>query len=97
MAGPYFGAAHGQTPVSGSPVPLINGLTVSQLVTVYNPTSSGGNVFIHGPNFTYTSGYILAPGNEVVLDTNNSSSTWYVSTDGVTPCKVSWVSSRLSY
>lgn len=97
MSGPHFGAGHGQFSVSGSPVPLINGLTVSQLVTVYNPSFSGGNIYLHDSRFDYTSGYVLEPGNQVVVDTNNSLSTWYVSTDGVTPSTVSWVSSRLSY
>ena len=94
MAGPFFGAAHGQVIATTNAQPLINGLTVSQLVTVTNSTKSIANAYIFGPNFGPSTGYTLEPGQSVVVDTNNSVNTWNVSTDGST-CRVSWIANRL--
>ena len=94
--GPFFGAGSGQVIATTSPVSLINGLTVSQLITVSNSSVGPAIAYLHGPKQTSTTGFALEPGQVVVVDTNNSTATWNVSTDGATT-RVSWVSSRLEY
>ena len=85
-----FGAGYGQVVASGGPTPLINGLTVSQYVTVTNAANSGSIAYLGDSFVTKVNGYALEQGKSIILDTGNSRSRWYVTTDGAT-ARVSWI------
>jgi hypothetical protein len=81
----YFGAAYGQLTMTGAAQPIINGLTMAQIITVCNPSYNTGRIFIGDVNVTQTTGYIMEKGQPPIsLDTANSRTRWYACTDGTT-------------
>ena len=80
-----FGAAYGRVVATGSVQPLINGLTVSNLVNVYPAKTNTQTVFLGDINVTTSTGYALEPGAQAItVDTGGSANRWYVTTNGVT-------------
>lgn len=77
-----FGAAFGQNSASGSPQRLINGLTVSGMITVHALAANTQPIFIGDSHVTTSIGFALEAGKDVVLDTRSTRDTWYVVTNG---------------
>ena len=80
MSGEQFGVAYGQTMATvGSPTRVINGLTVSRLMTIYAPSTNPIPVFVGNNLVTTGSGFELEAGKfPVTIDTNNRNDIWYV-------------------
>lgn len=80
-----FGASVGRTTAQGGAQRLINGLTISQYLWVFAPSTNGDMVYLGDANVSASNCFPLYPGMAPIqIDTGCTRDRWYVSTNGTT-------------